>query len=104
MNGRRPRIAIGAGIIIALAVATIAVPSARVSVPVASAGGTCIADTSTGGLNALFAGTLEVVALWLKSIGAERLFYVYVAVVIGMAGVATILLPETRERSLITED
>jgi MFS transporter, MHS family, alpha-ketoglutarate permease len=54
--------------------------------------------------NALFAGTLEMVALGLKGAGFEWLFYVYVAVVIAMAGVATMLLPETRERSLITED
>jgi len=54
--------------------------------------------------NALFAGTVEMVALALKGAGVEWLFYVYVACVIGMAGVATILLPETRERSLITED
>jgi MFS transporter, MHS family, alpha-ketoglutarate permease len=54
--------------------------------------------------NAMFAGTLEMVALWLKGAGLEWLFYFYVAIVIAMAGVATILLPETRERSLITED
>lgn len=54
--------------------------------------------------NALFAGTLEMVALALKGAGIEWLFYVYVAVVIAMAGVATLLLPETRERSLILED
>lgn len=54
--------------------------------------------------NALFAGTLEMVALALKGAGVEWVFYVYVAVVIAMAGVATLLLPETRERSLITDD
>ena len=54
--------------------------------------------------NAIFAGTLEMVALALKGAGVEWLFYIYVAVVIAMAGVATLLLPETRERSLITED
>ncbi len=54
--------------------------------------------------NAVFAGTLEMVALALKGAGLERLFYVYVALVIAMAGVATMLLPETRERSLIVED
>ncbi len=54
--------------------------------------------------NALFAGTLEMVALGLKGAGLEWLFYIYVALVIAMAGVATMLLPETRERSLITED
>jgi MHS family alpha-ketoglutarate permease-like MFS transporter len=54
--------------------------------------------------NALFAGTLEMVALWLKGAGVEWVFYIYVAVVIAMAGVATILLPETMESSLIEED
>ena len=54
--------------------------------------------------NAVFAGTLEMVALALKGAGVEWLFYIYVALVIAMAGVATLLLPETRERSLITED
>ncbi|MDE2411744.1 MAG: MFS transporter [Sphingomonadales bacterium] len=54
--------------------------------------------------NAVFAGTVEMVALALKGAGVEWLFYIYVAVVIAMAGVATLLLPETRERSLITED
>jgi MFS transporter, MHS family, alpha-ketoglutarate permease len=54
--------------------------------------------------NAIFAGTVEYVALWLKGVGYERGFYVYVALVIAMAGVATILLPETRDASLIEED
>ena len=54
--------------------------------------------------NALFAGTAEIIALWLKGEGVESLFYYYVAAVIFMAGVATMLLPETQHRSLITED
>ncbi len=54
--------------------------------------------------NALFAGTVEMVALWLKGEGVEWLFYIYVALMIGVAGVATMLLPETREKGLITED
>jgi MFS transporter, MHS family, alpha-ketoglutarate permease len=54
--------------------------------------------------NAVFAGTLEMVALSLKGAGVEWLFYIYVALVIGMAGIATVLLPETRERSLIVDD
>lgn len=53
--------------------------------------------------NAVFAGTVEMVALALKGWGVERLFYVYVALVIAGAGVATMLLPETRERSLIAD-
>jgi MHS family alpha-ketoglutarate permease-like MFS transporter len=54
--------------------------------------------------NAAFAGTLEMVALALKGWGLERLFYVYLAMLIAMAGIATLLLPETRERSLIEDD
>jgi MFS transporter, MHS family, alpha-ketoglutarate permease len=54
--------------------------------------------------NAIFAGTVELVALWLKSAGAEWFFYVYVAAMIAVAGVAVMLLPETRETSLIAED
>jgi MHS family alpha-ketoglutarate permease-like MFS transporter len=54
--------------------------------------------------NAIFAGTVEMVALWLKGQGVEWLFYIYVATVIAMAGVATLLLPETRDKSLILED
>lgn len=54
--------------------------------------------------NALFGGTAEMVALGLKSAGFERLFYGYVALIIALAGIATILLPETRERSLIDDD
>jgi MHS family alpha-ketoglutarate permease-like MFS transporter len=54
--------------------------------------------------NAIFAGTVEMVALKLKDLGVERWFYVYVALVIAMAGIATLLLPETRERSLIEDD
>jgi MFS transporter, MHS family, alpha-ketoglutarate permease len=54
--------------------------------------------------NAIFAGTLEMVALGLKGAGIEWLFYCYVALIIGMAGVATLMLPETKDRSLIVED
>jgi MFS transporter, MHS family, alpha-ketoglutarate permease len=54
--------------------------------------------------NAIFAGTVEMVALWLKGEGVEWVFYIYVALVIAMAGVATLLLPETKHSSLIAED
>jgi len=53
--------------------------------------------------NAIFAGTVESIALALKAGGMERVFYVYVAVMIGVAGVATWLLPETRDISLIED-
>ena len=54
--------------------------------------------------NALFAGTVELVALALKNAGVEWLFYLYVSLIIACAGVATILLPETRDDSAIEED
>jgi MHS family alpha-ketoglutarate permease-like MFS transporter len=54
--------------------------------------------------NAMFAGTLEMVALGLKGAGVEWLFYFYVAFIIAAAGVATLMLPETKDRSLIVED
>jgi MFS transporter, MHS family, alpha-ketoglutarate permease len=54
--------------------------------------------------NAMFAGTVEMVALWLKGAGVEWVFYIYVAVMIGVAGIATLMLPETMETSLIEED
>ncbi len=54
--------------------------------------------------NAVFAGTVEIVALWLKRIGYEQVFYVYVAAMITVALIATLMLPETRETSLIVED
>lgn len=54
--------------------------------------------------NAMFAGTVEFIALWLKGAGVEWMFYIYVATIIAMAGVATLLLPETRDKSLIIED
>ena len=54
--------------------------------------------------NAIFAGTVEMVALGLKSWGVEWLFYIYVAFMIAVAGTMAWLLPETRETSLIAED
>ena len=54
--------------------------------------------------NALFAGTVEMIALWLKGLGVEWVFYFYVAAVISMAGIAAWMLPETKNASLIVED
>ncbi len=54
--------------------------------------------------NALFAGTVEMVALWLKGAGVEWIFYFYVAVVISLAGIAAWMLPETKHDSKIIED
>jgi len=54
--------------------------------------------------NTLFAGTLEYVALWLKSTGNEPLFFWYVAICVGATAIAYAMLPETRTASLIRED
>jgi MFS transporter, MHS family, alpha-ketoglutarate permease len=53
--------------------------------------------------NTLFAGTVEYVALRLKDAGVESYFYYYVSAVVAMAVVAYVLLPETKEASLIEE-
>lgn len=50
--------------------------------------------------NALFGGTAEYVALWLKSAGVESAFYWYVTAMVALATVAFMMLPETRHRDL----
>src|SRR5205807_5999262 len=47
--------------------------------------------------NALFGGTAEYVALWLKSAGHEPWFAWYVAVMAAIGLVASIVLPDTRK-------
>ena len=54
--------------------------------------------------NTLFGGTAEYAALWFKRIGAESGFYWYLTIVIGVALVGFILLPDTKHTSLIAED
>ena len=54
--------------------------------------------------NAIFGGTAEAVAFWLKDIGHERWFYIYVSVVIGCSLIAYIRMRETKTTSLILED
>jgi len=54
--------------------------------------------------NAVFGGTAEYVALWFKQQQMESGFYIYVAVVMAVALVITLLLPDTRRESLILED
>ena len=54
--------------------------------------------------NCLFGGTAEYVALWFKQAGAESGFYWYLTVIIGMAAIAFVMLPETKTTSLIEED
>ena len=54
--------------------------------------------------NTIFGGTAEYVALWLKEIGHERWFYIYVSVVIGCSLIAYVRMRETKTTSQILED
>jgi MHS family alpha-ketoglutarate permease-like MFS transporter len=54
--------------------------------------------------NTLFGGTAEYAALWFKQAGAESGFYWYLTAIIGMATIGFWMLPETKLKSLITED
>ncbi|MDQ3075314.1 MAG: MFS transporter [Pseudomonadota bacterium] len=54
--------------------------------------------------NAIFGGTAEYVALWLKSVGHEQAFYYYVAGMIGLSLIAYGSMRETRTSSRIDED
>jgi metabolite-proton symporter len=54
--------------------------------------------------NAAFGGTAEYVALWLKSIGHETVFFWYVAGMCGVALIATLAMPETRSQGYLTAD
>jgi len=54
--------------------------------------------------NALFGGTAEYVALWLKNIGHERWFYIYISVLAACSLVAYVRMRETKATSRIEED
>jgi len=54
--------------------------------------------------NALFGGTAEYVALWLKQAGMERGFYVYVAAMIGLSLIVYLRMRDTKHHSRIFED
>ena len=54
--------------------------------------------------NALFGGTAEYVALYLKNIGHERWFYIYIIALAAMSLIAYVRMRETRHNSLIEED
>lgn len=54
--------------------------------------------------NSLFGGTAEYAALFLKQQGHESSFFWYVAGMCAVAGVAFLLLPETKRTSLIAQD
>ena len=53
--------------------------------------------------NAVFGGSAEYVALWLKDAGHERYFYSYVSVVIGLSLITYVTMRETRTTSRITD-
>ncbi|MEO6579675.1 MAG: MFS transporter [Sphingomicrobium sp.] len=54
--------------------------------------------------NTLFGGTAEYVALYLKKIGHERWFYIYVSIVILASLIAYVRMRETKHESLIDGD
>ena len=54
--------------------------------------------------NTIFGGTAEYVALWLKSIGHERWFYLYISGLAALSLIAYIAMRETKATSLIEED
>ncbi len=54
--------------------------------------------------NTLFGGTAEYVALYLKKVGHERWFYIYVSVIILGSLIAYVRMRETKHESLIDGD
>ncbi len=54
--------------------------------------------------NTIFGGTAEYVALWLKSIGHERWFYLYISALAACSLVAYVSMRETKTNSRILED
>ena len=54
--------------------------------------------------NAIFGGTAEYIALYLKNVGHERWFYVYVSALAACSLIAYVRMRETKTTSLIEED
>jgi MHS family alpha-ketoglutarate permease-like MFS transporter len=54
--------------------------------------------------NALFGGTAEYAAFWLKDRGVEHYFYWYVTAMIGVSLIVYLRMRDTRQHSLIQED
>ena len=52
--------------------------------------------------NAVFGGTAEYVALWLKGAGVESVFFWYVTGMIGLSLLTFIRMRDTKHNSLIT--
>ncbi|WP_412058248.1 MFS family transporter [Bartonella sp. DGB2] len=54
--------------------------------------------------NAIFGGSAETVALWLKDIGHEELFYYYVSGMVGLAFIAALFTPDARKSGYLQGD
>jgi MHS family alpha-ketoglutarate permease-like MFS transporter len=54
--------------------------------------------------NTIFGGTAEYIALWLKNIGHEEWFYIYISLLCAAYLVAVLRMRETKDHSLILED
>src|SRR4029453_15056709 len=54
--------------------------------------------------NTIFGGTAEYIALWLKGIGHERWFYIYISALSAMSLIAYVRMRETKSSSQILED
>ena len=54
--------------------------------------------------NTIFGGTAEYIALWLKNIGHEPWFYIYISLLCAVYLVAVLRMRETKATSLILED
>ncbi|HEV2544790.1 MAG TPA: MFS family transporter [Methylobacterium sp.] len=54
--------------------------------------------------NSVFGGTAEAVALWLKRAGAESSFFWYVAVMLAVAFVASLLMPNPKRHGYLDGD
>jgi MFS transporter, MHS family, dicarboxylic acid transporter PcaT len=54
--------------------------------------------------NAMFGGTAEYVALWLRSVELEQYFFFYVALLASFAFIASLLMPELRRHGYLDGD
>jgi MHS family alpha-ketoglutarate permease-like MFS transporter len=54
--------------------------------------------------NTIFGGTAEYIALWLKNIGHESWFYIYISLLCAAYLVAVLMMRETKKTSRIVED
>ncbi|RZJ86902.1 MAG: alpha-ketoglutarate permease, partial [Brevundimonas sp.] len=51
--------------------------------------------------NAVFGGSAEYVALWLKDVGVESLYFWYVTIMIGVSLLTVLFMRDTKHRTLI---